>query len=238
MNKNEFSFFKMILKSSCLICCPNKVANKFRWFSRDSSRFYFFSKLLKSSCLICCLTIFLFSCSTTRQGGNSFTVVPSASLLADGIKSEKQLYAFFMDKNPNGNHEKVRRLAKYYVKEAAIEGINSDAAFVQMCLETGFLRFGGLVTEDMNNFCGLGAIDEKQRGNVFPSEEIGVRAHIQHLKAYATPESVKQELVDIRYKWVNPKGKAPTVLELSGTWAADKQYGEKLFGLLQQLAAY
>jgi len=51
-----------------------------------------------------------------------------------------------------------------------------SVAFVQMCLETGFLRFGNLVTEEMNNFCGLGAIDEDNRGLWFGTEQLGVRA--------------------------------------------------------------
>ena len=42
------------------------------------------------------------------------------------------------------------------LKNRVRKGSNSDVAFAQMCLETGFLRFGGLVTMDMNNFCGLG----------------------------------------------------------------------------------
>ena len=92
--------------------------------------------------------------------------------------------------------------------------------------------------ENLSNFCGLGAIDETQRGNIFPTEQIGIRAHVQHLQAYGMTTPLKQELVDPRYKWVNPKGKAPTVFELAGTWAADRSYGDKLFGLLQQLANY
>ena len=40
-----------------------------------------------------------------------------------------------------------------------------------MCLETGFLRFGGLVSEEMNNFCGLGSIGDGKKGESFPSEK-------------------------------------------------------------------
>jgi len=48
-------------------------------------------------------------------------------------------------------------LASFYVAEGDAVGINSDVAFIHMCLETGFLRFGNLVTPDMHNYCGLGA---------------------------------------------------------------------------------
>ena len=47
--------------------------------------------------------------------------------------------AFFISKNPDAKYEKVMRLAEYYISECNIEGINSDVAFIQMCLETGFL---------------------------------------------------------------------------------------------------
>lgn len=163
---------------------------------------------------------------------------PSPVIDAPGIKSPYQLYQFFMANNPDADGLKVARLASYYVEEGLAEGINSDVAFVQMCLETGWLKFGNLVTVEMNNFCGLGAIDAEHRGNVFETERMGVRAHIQHLHAYGTTRGLNRTCIDERYKWVNPRGKAPTVAELSGTWAADRSYGTKLQGLLDQLAEF
>lgn len=163
---------------------------------------------------------------------------PSSVIDAPGIKSPYQLYQFFMAINPDADGLKVARLASYYVEEGLAEGINSDVAFVQMCLETGWLKFGNLVTVEMNNFCGLGAIDAEHRGNVFETERMGVRAHIQHLHAYGTTRELNRTCIDDRYKWVNPRGKAPTVEGLSGTWAADRQYGTKLLGLLEQLAEF
>ncbi len=193
-------------------------------------------------CFLLGLQLLLSSCISQPRTGvdiDSITYrLPSTTIMQDGIKSPSSLVNFFMNENPIANKEKVERLAQLYVDEALLEGVNSDIAFAQMCLETGFLRFGGLVTEDMNNFCGLGAIDETQRGNVFETEQLGVRAHIQHLKAYGSAEPLNMELVDPRYKWVNPKGKAPTVHGLAGTWAADTQYGIKLEGILSRMAWY
>lgn len=162
-------------------------------------------------------------------------VMPSSVIAARGIKSADSLAAFFMNERPSADAAKVKRLAALYIEEALYEGINSDAAFAQMCLETGFLRFGGLVSEDMHNFCGLGAIDASQRGNRFSSEREGVRAHIQHLKAYGSTEELNMPLIDPRYKWVQPKGKALTVHGLSGTWASDPLYGKKLAGILERM---
>lgn len=145
------------------------------------------------------------------------------------------LVSFFMRENPDGDPLKVRRMAAYYWEEGLAEGVCPEIAFAQMCLETGFLRFGGLVTEDMNNFCGLGSLGANQSGNSFPDERTGVRAHIQHLKGYATAEPLAKELVDVRYRYISPKGKAPTIYSLAGTWASDPRYGEKLDGILSRL---
>lgn len=193
-------------------------------------------KLFKFSMLpVLGVCLLFFSCTTTRspKGAEASSDLKVSPVIAEaGVKSASQLVDFFMSRNPQGDREQVARLAQYYVAEAAAEGINSDVAFVQMCLETGFLRFGGLVTPEMNNFCGLGAIDETKRGEWFPTEQIGVRAHIQHLHAYGTTGKLKGELVDNRYKYVNPRGKSPDVFGLAGTWAADKAYGQKLWTLL------
>jgi hypothetical protein len=162
----------------------------------------------------------------------------SRSIAGHGIKTADQLTAFFLASNPQADRASVQRLAQYYIDEGVVEGINSDVAFTQMCHETGFLRFGGLVTPDMHNYCGLGAIDAAHPGERFPTEQIGVRAHIQHLHAYATTGALRQPLVDNRYRYVTPRGKAPDIYRLAGTWASDKAYGEKLDRLLLLLVKY
>ena len=181
------------------------------------------------------LSFTFFSCRTfpVQEG-------VSRSIAGYGTKSPEQLASFFMAKRADADRNMVLRLASYYVAEAEAEGINSDVAFIQMCLETGFLRFGNLVTPDMHNYCGLGSIDAAHPGERFATEQLGVRAHIQHLHAYGTRSEVKlnNTLIDKRYKYVNPRGKAPDVFGLAGTWAADKQYGAKLDSLLSQLESF
>jgi hypothetical protein len=158
-------------------------------------------------------------------------------IIGEGRTSLQNMTSFLLGTNPAADGDYVEALAAYYIEEARREGVNHDIAFVQMCLETSFLRFGGLVTPEMNNFCGLGAIGPDQRGEYFPTPQIGVRAHIQHLKAYATDEPPKQELVDPRYRWVR-YGSAPTIQGLSGTWAADKGYAAKLEKILARLYGF
>ena len=194
---------------------------------------------LLSAALLALLLCTLFSCATYENTKQSFSKVCSRDIAALGIKDTYELEQFFMAQNPKADKAKVRRLAGYYVNEGRFEGINSDVAFVQMCLETGFLRFGGLVKPYFNNFCGLGAMNKANPGEKFPSETIGVRAHIQHLHAFATKDKkLRNKLVDPRYKYVQPRGKAPTVWKLAGTWAMDKNYGTKLDALLKELEKY
>ncbi|WP_059369199.1 glucosaminidase domain-containing protein [Treponema endosymbiont of Eucomonympha sp.] len=177
----------------------------------------------------------LFSCRTTRTQANQ---MPFRNISAFGKKTTKELTAFFLANNPTVDFVYVSQIAKYYIQEARIEGINSDVAFIQMCLETDFLRFGNLITKDMHNFCGLGATDVAHTGERFPSDRIGIRAHIQHLHAYGTTVPLKKKLVDQRYKYVKPRGKALDIFQLTGTWATDPAYGRKLDRLLTRLAQF
>ena len=121
-----------------------------------------------------------------------------------------------------------------YITESAIEGVNHDVAIAQMCLETDFLRFTGTVQATQHNFAGLGAYSSEVRGHAFTDIRTGVRAHVQHLKAYATHEPLEQELVDPRFHLVR-RGTAATTMELTGRWAVDPRYGEKLGRILLRL---
>lgn len=140
----------------------------------------------------------------------------------------------FLTSNHERALDKFPDLPKFYREEAAIEGINHDIAFCQMCLETGFLRFGGDVKFEQHNFAGLGAVGGGIEGAHFRSPRLGVRAHIQHLKAYASQAPLVQELIDPRFRFVT-RGIAPLVDQLSGRWAADLEYGKKILALLRRL---
>jgi hypothetical protein len=161
-------------------------------------------------------------------------ILSAEHIMGEGIISTERLAAFLLHFNSEIDADFVHELSNLYIEEAAIEGVNHDTAFAQMCLETGFLRYGGLVTPDMNNFCGLGAIGPEQPGLFFPDPRTGVRAHIQHLQAYADTEPLNQDLVDPRYRYVK-RGSAPTIQGLSGTWAADKSYDVKIIRILGNL---
>ena len=135
----------------------------------------------------------------------------------------------------------IDEFCKIVVEEATAEGVRAEVLFAQICLETGFLQFGGDVQATQCNFGGLGATGGGVAGNVFPDVRTGIRAQVQHLKAYASTDSLNQECVDERFDYVT-RETAPYVEWLGiqenpygGGWAAGKDYGSKLRKILADL---
>jgi hypothetical protein len=158
-------------------------------------------------------------------------------IMSRGSADVRDLVSFFLQTHPQADVSEVSAMAKHYIKEAGIEGVNHDVAFCQMCLETNYLRFGGDVHRRQNNFGGIGATGHGVPGASFKSVQIGIRAQIQHLKAYASNEPLRRGLVDPRFGRV-PRGSAPYVEDLSGTWAVDPHYGAKIRSMLRSLARF
>lgn len=154
-------------------------------------------------------------------------------IMGNGSTTEVQLIMFIKTQNSNMLNT-VPEIAKFYREEAAIEGVNHDIGFSQMCLETNFLQFGGTLKPEQNNFGGLGSLGGASESAAFPTIQIGVRAHIQHLKAYASYEPLVQDIVDPRFEFVT-RGIAPFVQQLSGRWSDDSTYGDQILALLRRL---
>ena len=191
----------------------------------------FFPVIVLELTIVLSFALFTFnSCVSMPKQKKHAPLQLSRRILDQGKLTADQLADYFVSRNTEADRAYILQFAQYYIEEAAAEGINSDVAFAQMCLETGFLRFGGLVQPEFHNYCGLGAMDAEHPGEQFPDEQTGIRAHIQHLQAYATTEDVKlvKELVDPRYNWVHKTKYIQTIYELAGTWATDPQYGQKL----------
>ena len=153
-------------------------------------------------------------------------------IMGDGATSEVQLLRLLrLNKAPLNLYGDIPAI---YREEAIVEGVNYDIAFCQMCLETGFLQFDGDVQPEQNNFGGIGAIGNGARGDSFSDRRIGIRAQIQHLKAYATTKPLVQPLVDPRFGLVK-RGTAPLVGQLAGRWAEDINYDKKIMAILRRL---
>jgi hypothetical protein len=174
--------------------------------------------------------------STSRRpiSNKAVSIKPPNRIMSSGCKTADELACFLNLNNPLADSAFSLLLAKTYVSESMIEGVNHDIAFCQMCLETGFLKADQTAAFLRNNFCGLGIITQGQEGNSFNTVQSGIRAHIQHLKAYACKSKLKLPIVDARFQFVR-RGIAPTIGNLSGKWAADRHYASKIKNLLQRL---
>ncbi len=150
-------------------------------------------------------------------------------ILGQGQTTSDQLYDFLAANNQHVPAQ-LAGLSQIYVQECAIEGVSHDLAFMQMCLETKFLRLQSQV--DKNNFANLG--NGAAEWAEFPSVELGVKAHIQQLKAYASSDDIQPPLVAPRFGSVR-RGIAPTIRQLQGRWSMDSQYAPKLMAMLRRL---
>ena len=149
-----------------------------------------------------------------------------------------------------GGAPTVDTLAQIFYEEAVAENIRPEVAWSQTMLETGWLKFGGQVQIHQFNFAGLGATDGGAKGADFSgygaeAARMGVRAQIQHLKAYAsssvTEGTLKNPCVDGRFHLVR-KGAAPYV-EILGQkenplgvgWATGENYGYKILSIINSM---
>ena len=140
-------------------------------------------------------------------------------IMSCGSAQIHDLLLFFLETNPQADISEVTEIAQLYIEEAGAEGVNHDVAFCQMCIETNYLRFGGDVRREQNNFAGIGATGNGVPGDSFDSVRMGIRAQIQHLKAYGGKKRLRRRLVDPRFRRVR-RGSAPYVENLSRKWAA------------------
>jgi hypothetical protein len=153
----------------------------------------------------------------------------------DKISAEK-LTEFLIRNNPAIKQDYAKRIVRLYDVECRAEGVRLTVAFSQMCLETGFLKFGNDVRPEQNNFCGFGAVGGNARGSYFPTVGEGVRVHVQHLKAYASKRKTNHPCIDSRRKLVQ-LGSARRIGKLSGRWAADGDYGKKILEIMRRIQA-
>ncbi len=153
----------------------------------------------------------------------------------------EQMAAYIKAKNGSVT-QSVLDMIPLYLSEGEAENIRGDIAFAQSCLETGNFTFSGSAVKlSQNNFCGMGVTKNGETGNSFNTPQLGIRAQIQHLKAYANTTKLKQDCIDPRFDLVS-RGCAPYVEYLGiqenpkgKGWAAGAGYGEKILKILDAI---
>lgn len=140
-----------------------------------------------------------------------------------------------------GGASTIQEFCKIYYEEAVAEGVRAEVAFAQAMKETGWLKFGGIVNIGQYNFAGLGALDGNSNGQAasFKDVRTGVRAQIQHLKAYGSNDALKNVCVDPRFHLVT-RNTAPYVEWLGikenpygKGWATAQNYGYDIVDMIQ-----
>ena len=134
----------------------------------------------------------------------------------------------------NGGAASLEQFCQIVYDEAAKEGVKPEVVFGQAMKETGYLKFGRSVKIEQFNFAGIGATDVDPKPASFPDVATGIRAQVQHLKAYACKENLTQASVDPRFSKVTRES-APYVEWLGAQenpngrgWATDANYGISL----------
>ena len=80
----------------------------------------------------------------------------------------RQMVHFIRQRNPHPKlNAPLEEVVQAYYDEAGREGIRPDVALCQALKETGYFAYGGDVSPDQNNFCGLGATGNKVAGARF-----------------------------------------------------------------------
>lgn len=139
-----------------------------------------------------------------------------------------------------GGASTIEQFAQIFYEEANAEGVKAEVAFTQCMKETGFLKYGGDVLPNQYNFAGIGATGAVH-GASFKDVRTGIRAQIQHLKAYASTSPLNNACVDPRFNLVT-RNSAPYVEWLGIKenpngygWATAKNYGYDIVGMVKVL---
>lgn len=170
-------------------------------------------------------------------------VTEYTKIAEETVATVEQMRNYLKAKNP-AVAQSVLDMIPLYLSEGAAEGIRGDIAFAQSCLETGNFAFkGSAVTLDQNNFCGMGVTRRGMKGNSFGMPQLGIRAQIQHLKAYANGEPLVNPVIDPRFRYVS-RGCAPYVEWLGiqenpqgRGWANGAGYGKKILAILNSITS-
>lgn len=190
------------------------------------------------------MTTFRNAVKSAMNASGGVDVQPAGTkIMGKSVATAAQMQAYLNKVYP-GAPASVHNMLCDYIAEGEDEGVRGDIAFAQSCLETCNFQFkGSAVTLDQNNFCGMGVTANGMKGNSFATPQLGIRAQIQHLKAYASTDALKKPVIDPRFKYVE-RGCAEIVEHLGQKenpngkgWATGAGYGEKILKILADIIA-
>lgn len=129
-----------------------------------------------------------------------------------------------------GAEERFIEIAPTYWEYGELTGLRPEILYAQAAKETGFGRYGGAVTPEMNNWAGIKiknpSGDKTEDHESFETPEDGVRAHFNHMCAYTGTEPIGEP--HDRYfvvKSISWAGTVENLEALGGRWCPDLYYG-------------
>lgn len=179
----------------------------------------------------------------TETADEPYPIMGSSQVTVEQMKGyfESAGVSYPSEALAKGGADTIETFCQMYYEEAVAEGVRPEVAFVQTMKETNWLQYGGDASIEQFNFAGLGTTGGGVPGNSYPDVRTGIRAQIQHLKAYATTDVLAQECVDDRYEYVT-KGSAPYVEWLGQKenpqgcgWATDENYGYSIVEMIRKM---
>lgn len=176
--------------------------------------------------------------SEYKKASINYAIMGKSTVTVDQMvkfykNSGKKYPSIYKDKGAKN----IKKFCEILLDECEKEGVRAEVIFAQVCLETGYLSFGGQVSAGQCNFSGLGATDDGAAGATFKDVRTGLRAQVQHLKGYASKDGLNQKCVDPRFQYLtHRRGTTPYVQNLgNGNWATDPNYASKLMTLIKKM---
>jgi len=150
----------------------------------------------------------------------------SRSVMGTGSTNPQRVIAYAARKRNSALSNTEIVIINEYFNEARYEGVNVDLAIAQMLYATDYFR-----NRERMATCNYGGLS----GASFQNWTIGVRAHIQHLKAYGR-QRPNRELVDPRFSFAWDRGSPGiTFDQVYPIWSQKPNYRQNIEEILRNL---
>jgi len=232
--------FEVVFKSA-----DKDVAMRFRRTQQNIFELYSAVIDTRPYVLHCDEGLPLLSINSNFGGGSAQDKAPSPdgagrsrNVEGSGSLNKKAVVEYIKSQKAPLSESEIEKIVQTYFDESAFENINHDIAIAQMLYASNFLKNN----QRVSGFNYSGLIELPNWDGNFSSMTEGVRAHIQHIKGYASSTLNRQQIADPRYYLlVNLKylGTVKTFDQLYEKWTANPDnYKQNIERILNGLYQY
>jgi hypothetical protein len=172
--------------------------------------------------------------------GNTYWWQPSREIMGAGSLTKEGVIQYIRSRNSNPvlSSRDIGRLIDIYFDEARLENINRDIAIAQMLYATSFLSNQRTTNRNYGGLSSTPGWNGRFPNRLNDGMTEGVRAHIQHLKGYASRTPLQNRNVDPRYDILinlGYLGSVRTFDQLYRRWSENPDYGNEIERILNGL---